>query len=151
MTQPATQATSWEEPVRDAEGRSVGNIKGQVCHDEAQLTACIGFSDTFGGFAPYGEQIAGGVTWPVAGLTDLEVHKDFRGQGLGTAALEGFLSYARAQGATMAFIRVGWWDYGCDHPDVARDRNIAWYSRRGFCALKPPSPKALIPYMYRLL
>jgi hypothetical protein len=81
MIDPPTQATKWEEQVRDAAGRSVGNIKGQICHNEAQLTACIGFSDAFGGFAPYADQIAGGATWPVAGLTDLEIQKDLRGQG----------------------------------------------------------------------
>jgi ribosomal protein S18 acetylase RimI-like enzyme len=140
---------TWHRQQYDSAGENVGYIKGRICHDEADLDSCIGFSKPAGGFAPYAEQISPAVVWPIAALLDLEIYKALRRRGLGSTALDQFFAYARAEGAGIAFLRVGWWS--CGDPYAARDRNISWYSRRGFRGLKPAAPQILTPYMYRFL
>jgi len=138
----------WHRDLANASGQNIGRIEAGICHNETELNDCIGFSRLSGGFGPYAAQIPISEIWPIAVLLDLEIYQVFRRSGFGRVALHQFLGYAQAKQAKIAFLRVGW--YG-DDPDAERAWRIAWYSREGFRELANPSPKILIPFMYRLL
>jgi len=118
-----------------------------MCASEGDIDALYHFSSDEGGFGFYRSRIAASEIWPMAVLLDVEVPHRLRRQGLGTAAVQGFLDAARGRGARLAFLRVSWFG---DLPD--RDKMVSWYQRRGWQLLQiPPVPGLVVPFMYHEL
>lgn len=121
--------------------------KARICDSEADLSTLYHFDDQEGDFGFYRSQIAAPDIWPIAVLVDLEVPRSMRCHGLGTTAVLEFLSAARANGARLAFLRVGWTG---GLPE--RDKTVSWYQRAGWHLLKNPSvPGFEVPFMYHVL
>src|ERR1039458_340112 len=121
----------WHEDISTSVNSRCAHYEVQICQSEDDIDSLFHFSNDPGGFAFYCSKISASVIWPMAVLLDVEVPHQFRRQGVGTRAVQRFVSVARRKGAFLGFLRVGWIG------EIAeRDWRVAWYQRLGWHLLQ---------------
>lgn len=134
----------WEEKLSDPGMGIVARYSAEMCCSEAGMRKLYGFED--GTFEYYRAQITVEDVWPIAVLHDVVVPVVTRRRGIGSEAVRAFCAAARARGAKVALLRVGWIG-----PLTERDWRVSWYQRLGWVILANPSEHLVVAFMYRLL
>jgi hypothetical protein len=119
----------------------------QICYSEKDVDSLYHFNENVtGGFSFFRSQMPAPNVWPMAVLLDVEVPRPLRRKRAGTKAVQKFVDEAKAKGAILGFLRVGW-----TGEDSERGWRIHWYQRLGWNLLQNPSEHLIIPFMYQIL
>src|ERR1017187_4499707 len=97
----------WQEDISTSINGGCAHYEAQICNSENDIDSLFNFSNDPDGFAFYRSQISASVIWPMAVLLDVEVPHQFRRQGVGTRAVQRFVSVARRKGAFLGFLKIG--------------------------------------------